>query len=169
MKCLSMSFIFLCLMMLQVTNVKAIEKDLKAQKAKLSEDGAAYKSLEAKVVERERTGKAWFMSSLFRDIVSQFCLCAEAVISVLYTVRQLHESLKQLEKEKEVMFDDWTKQLNELKLEVESGRRQLEARQNDVESVVTMVIVPYVGTSNDVNLYALACPLSVLLVIFTIG
>ncbi|KAL0667962.1 hypothetical protein Bca4012_030666 [Brassica carinata] len=93
----------------QVTNVKAIEKDLKAQKAKLSEDGAAYKSLEAKVVERERT------------------------------VRQLHESLKQLEKEKEVMFDDWTKQLNELKLEVESGRRQLEARQNDVESVVTMV------------------------------
>ncbi|KAH0884052.1 hypothetical protein HID58_060148, partial [Brassica napus] len=123
----------------QVTNVKAIEKDLKAQKAKLSEDGAAYKSLEAKVVERERTGKAWFMSSLFRDIVSQFCLCAEAVISVLYTVRQLHESLKQLEKEKEVMFDDWTKQLNELKLEVESGRRQLEARQNDVESVVTMV------------------------------
>ena len=67
------------------------------------------------------------------------------------------------------MFDDWTKQLNELKLEVESGRRQLEARQNDVESVVTMVIVPYVGTSNDVNLYALACPLSVLLVIFTIG
>lgn len=92
------SFIFLCLMMLQVINVKAIEKDLKAQKAKLSEDGAAYKSLEAKVVERERTGKAWFMSSLFRDIVSQFCLCAEAVISVLYTVRQLHESLKQLEK-----------------------------------------------------------------------
>ncbi|KAF2566732.1 hypothetical protein F2Q68_00025586 [Brassica cretica] len=61
----------------QVINVKAIEKDLKAQKAKLSEDGAAYKSLEAKVVERERT--------------------------------------------------------------VESGRRQLEARQNDVESVVTMV------------------------------
>ena len=26
------------------------------------------------------------------------------------------------------MFDDWTKQLNELKLEVESGRRQLEAK-----------------------------------------
>ena len=98
MKCLSMYHSFFCLMMLQVTNVKAIEKDLKAQKAKLSEDGAAYKSLEAKVVERERTGKAWFMSSLFRDIVSQFCLCAEAVISVLYTVRQLHESLKQLEK-----------------------------------------------------------------------
>ncbi|KAL0771849.1 hypothetical protein Bca101_037000 [Brassica carinata] len=104
-RCVSSIFCFTTV----VTNVKAIEKDLKAQKAKLSEDGAAYKSLEAKVVERERT------------------------------VRQLHESLKQLEKEKEVMFDDWTKQLNELKLEVESGRRQLEARQNDVESVVTMV------------------------------
>lgn len=43
--------------MSQVTNVKAIEKDLKAQKAKLNEDEALYKSLEAKVVERERTGK----------------------------------------------------------------------------------------------------------------
>ncbi|CAH8322743.1 unnamed protein product [Eruca vesicaria subsp. sativa] len=93
----------------QVTNVKAIEKDLKSQKAKLSEDGALYKSLEAKVVERERT------------------------------VKQLHESLKQLEKEKEVMFNDWTKQLNELKVEVVSKRRQLEARQNDVESVVALV------------------------------
>ncbi|XP_013623245.1 PREDICTED: probable kinetochore protein NUF2 [Brassica oleracea var. oleracea] len=93
----------------QVTNVKAIEKDLKAQKAKLNEDEALYKSLEAKVVERERT------------------------------VKQLHESLKQLEKEKQVMFDDWTKQLNELKLEVESRRRLLESRQNDVESVVAMV------------------------------
>ncbi|KAF8086061.1 hypothetical protein N665_0636s0033 [Sinapis alba] len=93
----------------QVTNVKAIEKDLKAQKAKLSEDEAGYKSLEAKVVERERT------------------------------VKQLHESLKQLEKEKQVMFDDWTKKLNEIKVEVESRRRQLEARQNDVESVVAMV------------------------------
>ncbi|KAF2578398.1 hypothetical protein F2Q70_00008592 [Brassica cretica] len=37
------------------------------------------------------------------------------------------------------MFDDWTKQLNELKLEVESRRRLLESRQNDVESVVAMV------------------------------
>ncbi|KAF3559539.1 hypothetical protein F2Q69_00013455 [Brassica cretica] len=76
-KKMSKSSAQLQLMNEQVINVKAIEKDLKAQKAKLSEDGAAYKSLEAKVVERERT--------------------------------------------------------------VESGRRQLEARQNDVESVVTMV------------------------------
>ncbi|KAL0710964.1 hypothetical protein Bca4012_017942 [Brassica carinata] len=93
----------------RVTNVKAIEKDLKAQKAKLNEDEALYKSLEAKVVERERT------------------------------LKQLHESLKQLEKEKQVMFDDWMKQLNELKLEVESRRRQLESRQNDVEAVVAMI------------------------------
>ncbi|ESQ29355.1 hypothetical protein EUTSA_v10023463mg [Eutrema salsugineum] len=93
----------------QVTNVKAMEKDLKAQKAKLSEDEAAYKSLEAKVVDRERV------------------------------VKQLHESLKQLEKEKGVMFDDWTKQLNELKQEVESKKRQLEVRQTDVESIIAMV------------------------------
>ncbi|CAH2047838.1 unnamed protein product [Thlaspi arvense] len=124
----------------QVTNVKAIEKDLKAQKAKLSEDGAAYKSLEAKVVERERVGKSWFyffsLWILFPTSVSG----TEAVVfSLLSTVKQLHESLKQLEKEKQVMFDDWTKQLNELKLEVESKRRQLEARQSDVESLVAMV------------------------------
>lgn len=46
-------------MLSQVTNVKAIEKDLKAQKTKLNEDETLYKSLEAKVVERERTGKPW--------------------------------------------------------------------------------------------------------------
>ncbi|VVA93910.1 unnamed protein product [Arabis nemorensis] len=93
----------------QVANTKSIEKDFKALKAKLSEDGAAYKSLEAKVVERERVAE------------------------------QLRESLKQLEKEKIVMIDGWKKQLNELKLEVESKRRHLEARQTDVESVVAMV------------------------------
>lgn len=54
-----MYLLFLCLILSQVTNVKAIEKDLKAQKAKLNEDEALYKSLEAKVVERERTGKTW--------------------------------------------------------------------------------------------------------------
>jgi kinetochore protein Nuf2 len=54
-------------------------------------------------------------------------------------VEQLNESLKQLEKEKAVMFDDWTKQLNELKVEVESRRRELETRQTNVESVVAMV------------------------------
>ncbi|AEE33765.1 Kinetochore protein NUF2 [Arabidopsis thaliana] len=93
----------------QVTNAKTVEKEFKALKDKLSEDGVAYKSLEAKVVERERI------------------------------VEQLNESLKQLEKEKAVMFDDWTKQLNELKVEVESRRRELETRQTNVESVVAMV------------------------------
>ncbi|XP_010473127.1 PREDICTED: probable kinetochore protein NUF2 [Camelina sativa] len=93
----------------QVTNAKAVEKEFKALKAKLSEDGVVDKSVEAKVVERERK------------------------------VGQLNESLKQLEKEKAVMFDDWTKQLNNLNVEVESRRRELEARQTDVESVVAVV------------------------------
>ncbi|CAL9237986.1 unnamed protein product [Arabidopsis halleri] len=93
----------------QVTNAKADEKEFKALKAKMSEDEVAYKSLEARVVERERI------------------------------VELLNESLKQLEKEKAVMFDDWTKQLNELKVEVESRRLELEARQTNVESVVAMV------------------------------
>ncbi|XP_010430091.1 PREDICTED: probable kinetochore protein NUF2 [Camelina sativa] len=93
----------------QVTNAKAVEKEFKALKSKLSEDGVAYKSLEAKVAERERI------------------------------VEQLNKSLKQLEKEKAVMSDDWTNQLNNLKVEVESRRRELEARQTDVESVVAVV------------------------------
>jgi kinetochore protein Nuf2 len=50
----------------QVTNAKTVEKEFKALKDKLSEDGVAYKSLEAKVVERERIGKCWFISSFFR-------------------------------------------------------------------------------------------------------
>lgn len=67
-------------------------------------------------------------------------------------MEQLNESLKQLEKEKAVMFDDWTKQLNELKVEVESRRRELEARQTNVESVVAMVLLPFFRTSNNLNL-----------------
>nr|VDC89649.1 unnamed protein product [Brassica oleracea] len=120
----------------QVTNVKAIEKDLKAQKAKLNEDEALYKSLEAKVVERERTGKTW-----------SICLPSLEIMFLNF----LHESLKQLEKEKQVMFDDWTKQLNELKLEVESRRRLLESRQNDVESVVAMVVDENTAKANQVK------------------
>ncbi|XP_010474416.1 PREDICTED: uncharacterized protein LOC104753936 [Camelina sativa] len=92
-----------------VTNAKAVDKEFKALKSKLSEDGVAYKSHEAKVAERERI------------------------------VERLNKSLKQLEKEKAVMFDDWTNQLNNLKVEVESRRRELEARQTDVESVVAVV------------------------------
>ncbi|CAF2123275.1 unnamed protein product [Brassica rapa] len=120
----------------QVTNVKAIEKDLKAQKTKLNEDETLYKSLEAKVVERERTGKHWsiYLPSL----------------EIMF-LNFLHESLKQLEKEKQVMFDDWTKQLNDLKLEVESRRRLLESRQNDVESVVAMVVDENTAKANQVK------------------
>ncbi|KAG7588081.1 hypothetical protein ISN44_As07g004360 [Arabidopsis suecica] len=108
-KKISKSYSQLQLINKQVTDAKAVEKESKALKSKLSEDGVVYKSLEAKVVEREGI------------------------------LEQLNESLKQLEKEKAVMFDDWTKQLNELKVEVESRRRELEARQTNVESVVAMV------------------------------
>ncbi|XP_010533961.1 PREDICTED: kinetochore protein nuf2 [Tarenaya hassleriana] len=93
----------------QVNNAKSIEKDFKALKAKLSDDGLMDISLEVKVVERQ--GRA----------------------------DKLNESLKQLEKEREIKFVEWTKQLNEIKLEVESKRQYLEARQKEVESVVAMV------------------------------
>lgn len=69
---------YVCLILLQLTNAKSIEKDFKALKAKLSEDAAVYKALEAKVVERERVGKYWFISCLF-------LYCS----SILFLVRRL--------------------------------------------------------------------------------
>lgn len=85
-----------CLMMLQVTNVKAIEKDLKAQKAKLSEDEAMYKSLEAKVIERERIGKAcWFISSLFSY---GFSICVTFYYFNSRTVAQFTEAVRERER-----------------------------------------------------------------------
>lgn len=65
--CLWVYLSFLCVfVMLQVTNAKAVEKEFKALTAKLSEDGVAYKSLKAKVIERERIGKSWFIYFRFR-------------------------------------------------------------------------------------------------------
>ncbi|CAN8245060.1 unnamed protein product [Cochlearia groenlandica] len=94
----------------QATQVKAIEKDLKAQKAKLSEDEAVYNSLEAQVAEGERK------------------------------VEELQGTLKQLEEEKGAVSRDCAEQLNELKAEVESKRRDLEDRQTYVESLLAMVV-----------------------------
>ncbi|KAM1392482.1 hypothetical protein ACFX2I_020053 [Malus domestica] len=93
----------------QVNSAKSVDRDFKAVKAKLSDDGVVSKSLQAKLVERE--GK----------------------------VEQLNELKKQLERERDLKFEDASKDLNNVELEVESRRRDLEARQKAVEAAVEEV------------------------------
>ncbi|XAR49393.1 hypothetical protein NMG60_11032579 [Bertholletia excelsa] len=93
----------------QVNSAKKIEKDVKIIKVKQSDDAMLDKSLEAKLVERQ--GK----------------------------VEQLDEVRKHLEKERDLRCEEATKELNNVKLEVESKRRDLELRQTKVEAVVAEV------------------------------
>ncbi|CAK9178167.1 unnamed protein product [Ilex paraguariensis] len=84
----------------QVNSAKSIEKDVKVLKVKLSDEVVLERSLEAKLVERQ--GKA----------------------------DQLDDFRKQLEKERNLSWEEATKELNNVKLEVESQRRDLESRQS---------------------------------------
>ncbi|OMO64924.1 Kinetochore protein Nuf2, partial [Corchorus capsularis] len=94
----------------QMNSAKSVEKECKGLKAKLNDDAVADKSLEAKLIERQ--GK----------------------------VEQMSELQRQLQKERDLKFEESTKYLNDLKLEVESKqRRDLEARQKKVEDVVAEV------------------------------
>ncbi|KAF3452622.1 hypothetical protein FNV43_RR03055 [Rhamnella rubrinervis] len=93
----------------QVNSIKSVDKDLKAIKTKLSDEGVLEKSLEAKLLELQ--GK----------------------------VDQLNELKKQIEKERDIKCQEATKEFNNVKLEVESKRRDLEARQKNIEAVVSEV------------------------------
>ncbi|GMQ01831.1 hypothetical protein CsSME_00048323 [Camellia sinensis var. sinensis] len=93
----------------QVNSAKTIEKDVKVLKVKQSDEEMIDKSLEAKLVERQ--GK----------------------------VEQLDEIRKQLEKERDFRCEEATKELNNVKLEVESMRRDLESRQAKIAAVVAEV------------------------------
>ncbi|CAL1385526.1 unnamed protein product [Linum trigynum] len=90
----------------QMNSAKSTEKDLKARKAKLSDDAVLDKSLAAKIMERR--GKA----------------------------QQLAELRWQLEKERQMKFEDADKVLHSKKLEVESRKHELEERQRKVEAVL---------------------------------
>ncbi|KAH7575734.1 hypothetical protein JRO89_XS02G0205300 [Xanthoceras sorbifolium] len=100
----------------QVNSAKSIEREYKALKAKVSDDGVLDKSLEAKLVERQAKGRFLFKLS-----------------------EQLDELRKQLERERNLKFEEVTKELDNVKLDVESTRRDLEARQRKVEAVVAEV------------------------------
>lgn len=93
----------------QVNAAKAIEKEVKVLKLKLTDDGVLDKSLEAKLVERQ--GKA----------------------------NQLDELKKQLEKERKLNCEAASKELTNVKLEVESRKHGNESRQINVEALLTEV------------------------------
>ncbi|XP_047333644.1 kinetochore protein NUF2 homolog [Impatiens glandulifera] len=93
----------------QMNSAKAIEKDLKGLRVKQNEDEMIDKSLEANIVERQ--GKE----------------------------EQLKEQMKQLEKERDLRCGEATKELNNVKMEVEVRKRDLESRQSKVEALVAEV------------------------------
>ncbi|XP_030476821.2 kinetochore protein NUF2 homolog [Syzygium oleosum] len=90
----------------QVNSAKAIDKDVKALKSKLSDDGILDKSLDAKLVELQGREE------------------------------QLDELRKQVEKESHTNCEKATREVNNVKMEMESRKHELEARQRKVESVV---------------------------------
>lgn len=90
----------------QVNSAKSVEKDVKVLKSKLSDEGVLDKSLEAKIVELQAKAD------------------------------QLKEYKRQLEKESSLRMEDATKELNNVRLEVESKKHTLDQRQRQVESVV---------------------------------
>ncbi|KAL9271530.1 Kinetochore protein NUF2-like protein, partial [Drosera capensis] len=89
----------------QVNSAKAIEKEVKQGKTKLTDDGIQEISLEAKLVERE--GKA----------------------------DQVDQQKEQLQKEKELKYEQGSKEFNKVKIDVESRRHTLEAIGRRVEAV----------------------------------
>ncbi|KAB1207031.1 hypothetical protein CJ030_MR7G011352 [Morella rubra] len=112
------------------------EQDFKALKAKLSDEGVLDKSLEAKLEERQA------VTCNQTNYVMSFSELAvlSLKLSLFISVEQLDELRKQLEKERDLKLEDATKDFNNVKLEVESRRRDLEARQKNVEAVVVEAI-----------------------------
>ncbi|KAF5786569.1 putative kinetochore protein Nuf2 [Helianthus annuus] len=90
----------------QVNSAKQVEKDVKVLKAKNSDDGVLDKSLEAKLFELQ--GR----------------------------VDQLEELLKQLQKERDVKCEEASKELNNVRSQMEYDHCGLEQRQREVEALV---------------------------------
>ncbi|CAN0878563.1 Kinetochore protein NUF2 homolog [Linum grandiflorum] len=90
----------------QMDSAKSLEKELKALKAKMSDDDIIDKSLDAKIAEREAKAQ------------------------------QLAELKNQLEKEREIKYEEANNNLCSKQLEVESKKRDLEARQQKVVALL---------------------------------
>lgn len=93
------------------------------------------KSLEAKIVELQAKGSHSFICFPSLSFLLHPCTlslnCCPA--------DQLKEFKRQLEKESSLRMEDATKELNNVKLEVESKKHTLDQRQRQVESVVAEV------------------------------
>ncbi|KAL8520958.1 hypothetical protein ACS0TY_011488 [Phlomoides rotata] len=90
----------------QATSAKSVDKDVKVLKSKMSDEEVMIKSHEAKLVELQSKAD------------------------------QLKELQRQAEKERATLHEAANKELNNVKLEVESKKQALELRQRQVESVV---------------------------------
>ncbi|PPD83993.1 hypothetical protein GOBAR_DD19081 [Gossypium barbadense] len=115
---MSKHFAFMQAIHEQLHRLWAIEKECKGLKAKLSDDIVLDKSLEAKLIERQ--------------VLKPF-------IFIVLPVGQLEEHKRQLQKERDLKFEESTKHLNRVKSEVLPKRCELEARQKKVEDVVAEV------------------------------
>ncbi|KAL2338472.1 hypothetical protein Fmac_012918 [Flemingia macrophylla] len=93
----------------QVNSAKSIEKDLKALKAKHSDEEILEKSLEAKLVERQSK------------------------------VEQMEELRKQLERESNITSEEAIKYLNSTKSEVEAKKCAIETGQRNVVALLSKV------------------------------
>ncbi|KAL3729589.1 hypothetical protein ACJRO7_026680 [Eucalyptus globulus] len=90
----------------QVNSAKAIDKDFKALKSKLSDDGILDKSHDANLIELQGREE------------------------------QLDQLRKQVEKESHAKCEEATREFNNVKMEIKSRKQELEERQRKVESVV---------------------------------
>lgn len=116
-----------------MSSAKAIEKDLKVLKTKLSEEGVLDKSFEAKLVEWQGKGTLSFGPTWVT-------FSAGNLFTFLFSVEQWDELRKQLEKERDFKCEEAAKELNNVKLAVESRRHELEARQRKVEAQAAEVL-----------------------------
>ncbi|XP_010065473.2 kinetochore protein NUF2 homolog [Eucalyptus grandis] len=90
----------------QVNSAKAIDRDFKALKSKLSDDGILDKSHDANLIELQGREE------------------------------QLDQLRKQVEKESHTKCEEATREFNNVKMEIKSRKHELEERQRKVESVV---------------------------------
>lgn len=74
-----------------------------------------------------------------RSFISEFSLEIKPSFLLISSVEQLDELQQQLEKERNLKSEDATRAFENVKLEMESKRQDLEARQKKVEAVVTEV------------------------------
>ncbi|KAL4305281.1 Kinetochore protein [Arachis hypogaea] len=105
----------------QVNSAKSVEKELKALKAKLSDEQVLEKSLESKLAEKQSIKPCNF-STCFPSLVLQ-----------------MEETKRQVEKECTIMREKSTKYLNGTTSDVEYKKRDIETRRRNVEAVLEEV------------------------------